>query len=262
MTLPDSYKSISDAYKSIYDSNKDSVKDKSVIVKDESENAPILLTASNQPGVDELTPGELYEQLLEETAALIKEKVSKEKVKSVPISEEVVEIDDMCAPQKSYIELMGEDMSKYLKKEQQSLSEDVVYDAKYDLLEKKINQLRMMILEASLPKISQPNTAVHALGFGSPGSGEVNIRKMDDIAKGAEWFPGDTIIWDGEKFVPGPAGGGGSGPQGSQYSNVPVGPTPPPRPRIGDLWYNNTTMNTYIFVETPAGDRYWVDTNQ
>lgn len=171
---------------------------------------------------------------------------------------------------KSYIDLMAEDLGKFAKKQDSNsmrqnlnpaLTEDALTDPKYFQLEQQIKQLRTMMMEAS----HKPQTLVSAIGSGgvgtTPGSGEVNLTKMDDVAQGpgVQWYPGATLVWDGEQFVPSI---GFQGPQGPQTTDgfVAIGPVPPAIPEIGDLWYNDVIGVLYVYY-FDGGSTQWVDTN-
>ena len=79
-----------------------------------------------------------------------------------------------------------------------------------------LNEERLLQFEKELQHMKQlfrESTMVSGIGQGgdgqTPGSGEVNLTKLDDVDLDG-MKPGDTIIWDGNQFVPGtPVGGGG-----------------------------------------------------
>ena len=72
-------------------------------------------------------------------------------------------------------------------------------EQKMELMEKQMTDLRRLMLETS------QSTIVNGLGAGSPGSGEVNLLKLDDV-KGEsfdETSDGQLMLWDAtsQKFV-------------------------------------------------------------
>lgn len=77
-------------------------------------------------------------------------------------------------------------------------------------LERQVISLKQVSIE------NQQGTIVHALGHESPGSGEVNLSKMDDVAMDAVQ-DGDHLIWDSTlgKWIPSGAVDGGTGTNGS-----------------------------------------------
>ena len=72
------------------------------------------------------------------------------------------------------------------------------------MLEKQLVDLKRVTIERS------SNTIVHGLGHMSPGSGEVRVNRMDDVAV-PNLQDGDVLIWDEEmqKWIPGQAAGSG-----------------------------------------------------
>ena len=82
--------------------------------------------------------------------------------------------------------------------ETKSLSEQ-----KIENLEGQVRDMRRMMLEMS--GIQNSNTIVRGLGFQSPGSGEVNLLKLDDVKEGSfdKTSDGQLILWSDEdqKFV-------------------------------------------------------------
>jgi hypothetical protein len=72
-----------------------------------------------------------------------------------------------------------------------------------------LNEERLLQFEKELQHMKQlfrESTMVSGIGQGgdgqTPGSGEVNLTKLDDVNLNG-MKPGDTIIWDGNQFVPG-----------------------------------------------------------
>jgi hypothetical protein len=207
-------------------------------------------------------------QLLSESAEM---SIPKKKAPN----KQVLKEDNISTPNSdpySYITELADSFSKFSKRSDRSTSsetikEDVVYDDKYHLLELQIQQLKNMISESTL---------VSGIGHGpmgmAYGSGEVRILNMDDYDNSIPIQPGDTLVWDGNKFIPvplgtlpGPQGGGtpgGPGPQGPQGTSgaeytVPISLTPPTSPEVGELWFNGTT--TYIYYLDPSGSYQWVE---
>ena len=89
-------------------------------------------------------------------------------------------------------------LSKKLKTEELVTEED-----RLTSLETQLIQVRQLFREA---------TMVSGIGQGgdgqTPGSGVVRAQDLDDLLI-SNILPGDTIIWDGNNFVPGAGGGGG-----------------------------------------------------
>jgi hypothetical protein len=72
-----------------------------------------------------------------------------------------------------------------------------------------LNEERLLQFEKELQHMKQlfkESTMVSGIGQGgdgqTPGSGEVNLAKLDDVNLNG-MKPGDTLIWDGNQFVPG-----------------------------------------------------------
>ena len=77
-------------------------------------------------------------------------------------------------------------------------------DRRIAQLEQELINLRKITLETA------QGTIVSNLGAGSPGSGEVRINRMDDVAA-PDLKDGDVLVWDAEmqKWIPGAAVGTG-----------------------------------------------------
>lgn len=259
-----SFSNFKKSYKSMYD-NSNSIQEEEVV---------------SSPGLDDITEDFCNE--LNNTMQKLKDKMALEmeiranqllseatvtkKEKKQVLKEEVItetqEVPD------NYIEEIANDFSRFIKssdrRKPQRIEEDIVYDEKYHMLEMQIQQLKNMISESTL---------VSGIGHGpmgmAYGSGEVRILNMDDYDRSVPIQPGDTLVWDGNKFipvssgtVPGPQGGGTVGPQGPQGVSgadytVPISLTPPTSPEIGELWFNGTT--TYIYYLDPSGSSQWVE---
>jgi hypothetical protein len=173
----------------------------------------------------------------------------------VILSEEVKELNEEVIEQpvveKSYIEMMGDQLGKYLKKTDKTIKEDVVFDKTYHALQMQINQLKMMMTEAT-----RHGTVVSGMGS-TPGGGEVRILNMDDVAQGAQWTPGSTLVWNGKEFAPGQGGGGGGVPFVADFP-----PAPGPQGlQVGQLWFNSSNGVLYIYYIDPAGTPQWLEAN-
>ena len=106
---------------------------------------------------------------------LHKEEVVEPKVANEIIKEEVIETpqDRMMSALDSQLSSMAK-LANVDKPEPKSLVEQ-----KMELMEKQMTDLRRLMLETS------QSTIVNGLGAGSPGSGEVNLLKLDDVKEGS-----------------------------------------------------------------------------
>ena len=145
-----------------------------------------------------MRPGSPVAQALETDKKILdlhKEEVLEPKVTNEIIKEEVIE-----TPQDRMMDVLDQQLSSMAKlgnidkPEPKSLVEQ-----KMELMEKQMTDMRRLILETS------QSTIVNGLGAGSPGSGEVEFLKLDDVDgptfdKNAE---GQIIMWDkdSQKFT-------------------------------------------------------------
>lgn len=129
--------------------------------------------------------------------------IEEEKVEEEP----VVEIKEEAVTESaSPMEVLAEKVASITpkKKEKKQLSEEALYEEKILALESRIERMSRQMSEMS-------STLVYNLGAGSPGSGEVRINRMDDVAGVASLQDGDALVWDTElqKWIPGSASGAG-----------------------------------------------------
>ena len=137
-----------------------------------------------------MRPGSPIAQALETDKKILdlhKEEVVEPKVENKIIKEEVIETpqDRMMSALDSQLSSMAK-LANVDKPEPKSLVEQ-----KMELMEKQMTDLRRLMLETS------QSTIVNGLGAGSPGSGEVNYLKLDDVKEESfdKTNDGQLVLW-------------------------------------------------------------------
>ena len=145
-----------------------------------------------------MRPGSPIAEALETDKKILdlhKEEVVEPKVANKIIKEEVIETpqDRMMSALDSQLSSMAK-LANVDKPEPKSLVEQ-----KMELMEKQMTDLRRLMLETS------QSTIVNGLGAGSPGSGEVNYLKLDDVKEESfdKTNDGQLVLWSepDQKFV-------------------------------------------------------------
>ena len=102
---------------------------------------------------------------------------------------------------------------KVAKKPEPKMVKEEVFLKSQDNLEIKLNAMQRQItsISNSVNTMSE-NTMVGGIGQGgdgqTPGSGEVYLLRLDDVDADTISV-GQSLVWDGNKFIPGSSGGGG-----------------------------------------------------
>ena len=107
---------------------------------------------------------------------------------------------------RNYVEELASSMSKVSKRTNKAAGQE-------KLTEEQVTLNGFQIQLDGLKRSIRENTMVSGIGQGgdgqTPGSGEVKLARMDDVDT-TDLALGDALIWNGNKFVPGQAGGGGA----------------------------------------------------
>ena len=155
--------------------------------------------------VDKIYMDDLFEAMDEmDTAEMLEESVEvveEEVITEVPEVVSEVEVEEP----KSYMDLLSDTLSYTAKRLDKSSGQLKMteQEALFDNFQAQLDRMKRTILE---------NTVVSGIGQGgdgqTPGSGVVRAQDLDDVITDGINL-GDTIIWDGNNFVPGAGGGGG-----------------------------------------------------
>ena len=155
--------------------------------------------------VDKIYMDDLFEamdemdtaEMLEESAQVVEEEV----ITEIPEVVSEVEVEEP----KSYMDMLSDTLSYTAKRLDKSSGQLKMteQEALFDNFQAQLDRMKRTILE---------NTVVSGIGQGgdgqTPGSGVVRAVDLDDVLiDGIN--QGDTIIWDGNNFVPGLPGTGG-----------------------------------------------------
>ena len=146
----------------------------------------------------------LLEDFVSEETVMVEQQVYQEPIveeHQETITEEVIEEDVIQTPQQPVMGMMDDltnKLSTYLTRTNTKYVEPDPQDFSVvvENLQRQIQDVRRLVLE---------NTVVSGIGQGGdgqgPGSGEVWFKRLDDVdMDGLE--PGDSIIWDGNKWRP------------------------------------------------------------
>jgi len=104
---------------------------------------------------------------------------------------------------------------KITKKPEPKMVKEELFLRSQDNLEIKLNAMQRQITSISntVNTVSE-NTVVSGIGQGGdgqlPGGGEVRLLRLDDV-DASDIVAGESLVWDGNKFIPGSSGGGGGG---------------------------------------------------
>ncbi len=115
---------------------------------------------------------------------------------------------------------------KVTKKPEPKMVKEEVFLQQQDNLEIKLNAMQRQItsISNSVNTMSE-NTLVTGIGQGgdgqTPGSGEVRLLRLDDV-KADTIAAGQSLVWDGDKFIPGSSGGGGGSGTDIRISDVDI----------------------------------------
>ena len=119
----------------------------------------------------------------------------------VAVTEEVIK-EDVISPMEALADKVAS-LSPQRKSEKELREEiEMLNEQKINLLEKQIAGLTRQLN-------SMNSTIVHGIGLGSPGSGEVNLNRLDDVAS-STLEDGDHLVWDVTlgRWIPSTAAGG------------------------------------------------------
>ena len=115
---------------------------------------------------------------------------------------------------------------KVAKKPEPKMVKEEVFLQQQDNLEIKLNAMQRQItsISNSVNTMSE-NTLVTGIGQGgdgqTPGSGEVRLLRLDDV-EADTIVAGQSLVWDGNKFIPGSSGGGGGSGTDIRISDVDI----------------------------------------
>ena len=115
---------------------------------------------------------------------------------------------------------------KVLKKPEPKMVKEELFLRSQDNLEIKLNAMQRQITSISntVNTVSE-NTVVSGIGQGGdgqlPGGGEVRLLRLDDV-DATSIVAGQSLVWNGDKFVPGSSGGGGGSSTDIRISNADI----------------------------------------
>ena len=115
---------------------------------------------------------------------------------------------------------------KITKKPEPKMVKEEVFLQQQDNLEIKLNAMQRQITSVSNSvNTMSENTLVTGIGQGGdgqlPGGGEVRLLRLDDVDASSIQV-GQSLVWDGDKFIPGSSGSGGGNATDIRISDLDI----------------------------------------